>query len=538
MITINNFKGISKSPLTGFGAVVNCNVTKGLIRQEIKSANASTAVGLVNWINNNYALDDSGKLYSGLPFGTNEIVNSTTGAGQGLFVYNGYTYVARATALDRLPVQSTNATGTISSVGTAVTGVGTLFTSELAVNDVLSPSGWSGTKIHATITAITDDTHLTVDSAYDPNLTSIAFGYRRWANAWQTLDTATWHPMLVGLNNILYIGNGSKIATVNSSGTFNGNALDLTAEYSINAIAELGKNLMIGTSSSASSKADIFPWDRVSTSFNIPLKVGSGGIFQLATKDNILYVNTNTGFYKSNGSSVGLISHHIDLFRNVADSGVNRSLPSKNFGSPIPGAIMVAGERILFGLNLAAAFSFETGYHPSGVWSYRPDDGQIVMESIPSNGVLNNTSSSNIIGAINGTDTLYNFSWQQGASYGLDYFRDNNISSNFFSKDYSAFFESPLYEVGLPLSKATFRELTFVLMQTLTTGQGLRIKYRKSLSDDWTTIGTFNFAALGAVSHHTTKALITDAVTLQIRVEFAASTNTYHTIQLKEITLK
>lgn len=50
--------------------------------------------------------------------------------------------------------------GTVTQVGTAITGIGTAFTNEAAVGD-----GLSGTLISGTVTVITDDTHLTVNAS-------------------------------------------------------------------------------------------------------------------------------------------------------------------------------------------------------------------------------------------------------------------------------------------------------------------------------------------------------------------------------------
>ena len=64
-------------------------------------------------------------------------------------------------------------TGTIVSSGTAVTGMGTLFTSELNIGSVIYAGGES-----QIVTSIVDDTNLTVGAAFSPNLTSTVFTHR------------------------------------------------------------------------------------------------------------------------------------------------------------------------------------------------------------------------------------------------------------------------------------------------------------------------------------------------------------------------
>lgn len=63
---------------------------------------------------------------------------------------------------------STVLTGTAGSNGTAVLGVDTLFTTELAVGDYIG----NPTKGYRKITAIADNTHLTVKSAYDIDMSA------------------------------------------------------------------------------------------------------------------------------------------------------------------------------------------------------------------------------------------------------------------------------------------------------------------------------------------------------------------------------
>lgn len=63
-------------------------------------------------------------------------------------------------------------TGTATSVGTAVTGTGTLFTTELVVGDKIYISGDTSSNASRAVVAIADNTHLTTDSAFSPTLSA------------------------------------------------------------------------------------------------------------------------------------------------------------------------------------------------------------------------------------------------------------------------------------------------------------------------------------------------------------------------------
>lgn len=65
-------------------------------------------------------------------------------------------------------------TGTITSTGTAVVGVGTLFTTELTINDYIRTENANGGYV-AKVSAITDDTNLTLSTAFPANVSGESF---------------------------------------------------------------------------------------------------------------------------------------------------------------------------------------------------------------------------------------------------------------------------------------------------------------------------------------------------------------------------
>ena len=95
---------------------------------------------------------------------------------------------------------------------------------------------------------------------------------------------------------------------------------------------------------------------------------------------------------------------------------------------------------------------------------------------------------------------------------------------------YTGYFESALFQIGTPSSKKLSSEIDFSLVEPLSTGQGIKLKCRTSLSASWTTIGTYDFATYGAIQGLTRPMTIPVPVSeyLQIRVELTtgASSNT------------
>ena len=82
------------------------------------------------------------------------------------------------------------------------------------------------------------------------------------------------HPMIVGDDNILYIGNGKDLASLQSNGTDNNSALDLPEGYIITSFSKTPTHLVIyaytnnANSSLYRSKATAFFWDYRSESFD------------------------------------------------------------------------------------------------------------------------------------------------------------------------------------------------------------------------------------------------------------------------------
>jgi hypothetical protein len=74
------------------------------------------------------------------------------------------------------------------------------------------------------------------------------------------------------------------------------------------------------------------------------------------------------------------------------------------------------------------------------------------------------------------------------------------------------------------------------LSKPLRTGEGIILKYRKSIGDDWTTLGTKTFATEGALSSITFPAVM-GVNDIQIRCELITGATSTTTPELLEINL-
>jgi hypothetical protein len=91
---------------------------------------------------------------------------------------------------------------------------------------------------------------------------------------------------------------------------------------------------------------------------------------------------------------------------------------------------------------------------------------------------------------------------------------------------YKATYDSQLFIVGTIDNPKTFENITFTFLEPLLSGQGIKVSYRKNMTDSFTEIGTWDYSTIGGVISHTDKALIADAEIVQLRVQLTQATST------------
>jgi hypothetical protein len=333
------------------------------------------------------------------------------------------------------------------------------------------------------------------------------------------LTSAEFHQMKAAADGFLHIGNGSNVAKISNfvSGnpptfSFSSSALDLPSLYKIKPITELGRFLCVGTYTGANIYDNpvgaVFPWDKASDSFNDPVFVNDKGVSQLISENGLLY------------ASVGvqgrlLVSDNLSYFREL------RTIPlSPDIGENLnnyPNAMEVQEREILFGLAQNGG-----NLGPIGVYSYR--NGAVILKNTISEGSDGTTGSDlvKIYAVLPVSGDRYLVSWSVGDTYGTDITSFDTKYDN-----YQAYFETPLYPVGTNLSKKTYQFLEYRLGKPLVAGQSLRFKYRLSLDDAFTDIGTFSTSntANGSVTHRAI-AGIPECEQVQLRVELSQETTT------------
>lgn len=326
-------------------------------------------------------------------------------------------------------------------------------------------------------------------------------------------------PAVVGQDNIMYVGimnNVASISDATSSATINESALDLPTGYVIQSMSELGQNLMIGAryGTGVTTIGKIFPWDRVSSSFDFPIDTGSVGVPAMANQNNLLYALAGTSgqLVITNGSQVEQ-AKRIGDFTAEPEIGFSIYL---NCIAPWNGGILI-------GLGKTTG----TNRGPSGVYFYKNKRWTFYGLTL---GDGSDGSAVEIGCIIPISEFKFLVSYSVGTTYAIDY-----VDTTKRNTSYTSYFDSQMYEVGTTLRDRTMLTGDFQLTQALSTGQGIKVAYRTNTSDSYTTIGTYDFSTLGAVTNHNFSADIPSCQNVQFRISLTCNSTGTATPELMYI---
>lgn len=371
-------------------------------------------------------------------------------------------------------------------------------------------------------------------------------GSPSWSNSWATYTASNVKPAIVGQDDILYFGNGRYVGSIaEASGSvfapgnpatynYNASALTLPANYNVNCFAELGINLMIGTYKGAvlnvDKTADIFPWDRSSTGFRLPLRIKDFGVNQMISINNTLYFMTGTegSLYATNGAS-------IQFLRKLSQPMQHSSVQQDTYG-PVdlqgyPGAMMQHKNKLYFGVSRFA----NTYIGPEGVWSLDLQTNVLNFEHQISTG--NAVSAVGVrIGCLYSVDNeSYLIGWSDlnTSAKGID-----KVITTARYTNYAAYLDTEMYKVGTPNFPRTFKQMDIMLTKPLATGQGVKVSYRTNSAASFTTLATFDYATYGAKLSFNFMVPLDLLQQIQFRIALTTGSSSTTTPELEQIILR
>ena len=204
-----------------------------------------------------------------------------------------------------------------------------------------------------------------------------------WVSNWYTdltgnpvLTPNVPHPMCVGFNNLLLIGHGNYVASVDNAGTVNNTRLTFEKEYQVIWIRSSNSAIYVGCRNTRGRQAKVFIWDGNSENFNYDYKVGAGETFAGVIKDDICYTINNLGqLLAFNGGGF------VEVARLPITEKIKRWLNSNNLQVHKNGMAIV-DNKIHILLNASLGTSGSSAYYNellenmlSGIWEYTPEHG-------------------------------------------------------------------------------------------------------------------------------------------------------------------
>ena len=318
-----------------------------------------------------------------------------------------------------------------------------------------------------------------------------------WTYGWQTMNTtagtARNHHAIVGQDNIIYytddryIGSISELTVMDPSqanGTtyqWTSQALDLPLGSIAYWLEQLGVNLLI----TVGNDSYIYPWDRSSDSYGLPIPIGEWGGNKMKNIGNVVYVlaGTKGNIYWTQGT-------YCRLFK-ALPTYLTRNATTVSATNVTWGGVAAAGGNLLVGVGAASG--------QSGVYMITPE-GKATIDNYPSTGQANVT-------ALYADNDLYDMGYASGAD-------NNNYSARY--TNYECIVQSELFRIGDKTTKATLSTVE-VLIATALAGS-VRVGYRENTTGSFTTLATFTTATT-AISYETDIGL-TNLENIQIQVEY------------------
>lgn len=473
-ITSDEFtEGIARSPYLGIQQMVNLDIHNrpGVLRiaRRLEKESGSTVTGKLRFggvdynIGNFYGLDNDGELYERDKITESwSVANSFGSTDQGCVVWKNYALAFRGSGDSIIESYGPLSGGTASDNGTM---------------------------------------HSFSNDASSVNTDFITY---------VSLDDRVYVGMDNVLHEIVQVDGQDFDPTDGTTFSVNEDVLILPEGIVVTSISEAGTDILVGTNyGDTQTVADLFVWnpnksgtDTASPDQRIPFS--GNGIQHVTLSDNRVYavIGENANLKESDLTNVNEVIQVNDTSNNPETTYTynqkGEAMANHN-GGFVFGLQKDAAEPVIYQLKNGALTSFDIS------------EGQ-VDAGIRVGKVQSLTDDKLLVAWENQTGT---------STYGVDVTSDDTRYQN-----YSAYFVSQMYPVGRHLREKTYQYIGFILGKKLQADQGIRIKYRTSLNDSFTTIGTWDYDTYGDILAYEDNAnLPTDLTNLQLRVELTTGTS-------------
>ena len=111
-------------------------------------------------------------------------------------------------------------------------------------------------------------------------------------------------------------------------------------------------------------------------------------------------------------------------------------------------------------------------------------------------------------------------------TWAIESYYDDNVLK--VLDDDSAYITTGLMSVSEVYNKKTFRQLSLSFLRELTTGQSIKIYYRRNDNGAWTLLKTIDYNTYGAIKDIKVDAVLSDVIDLQIKIVINGYNSTNH----------
>lgn len=276
----------------------------------------------------------------------------------------------------------------------------------------------------------------------------------------------------------------------------------------------------------ASGTDKLFFWDKKSPSFTSYIKLQESGIKSIEIVDNTIYV-----FMENSGNIYRANTVSSELFLSIPDHITNE------YYNYIAGVENYrTNYTFLFKRELLFSVSIlDTDISRNYIMSYNFDKEQLTKKFISSYGETNERSG-NTFGYIysiynQGDNLLLSSSDYTVSGDTLNYavesqlYNDDYLGTRtkYVYDNYEPYIITGLLSYGENYNKRTLRELQVSFIRELTTGQGIKIYYRRNDNDSWTLLKTIDYTTYSGIKDLKVEAPITDIIDIEFKIELAGN---------------
>lgn len=369
-----------------------------------------------------------------------------------------------------------------------------------------------------------------------------------WVYGWGgvTVSTSSFqHHAIAAQDDAVYFCNNNSVGSIlekagqtfdpTNSATYTGNqnALKIPSGDAATYLAELGTSLLVG-----GLRNLVYPWDRVSPSYNYPLILGEARTYRIVSTNSSAYIfaGERGRIYITNGANV-------EEFYKIPDSITSAVSPYFNIGCPVVGTYN--GDAVYWRNQLMFSFVAETNAgaalsSTAGVWALDLATKAFRMEHKPSYSGYAGTFTA-IFTALrqNPDGDGVSACWTNSGSSGID------APSTSPYTNYETYIDTDYLPVGTYLNPTTDSQVEFKLSAPMVAGETLKISYRQKLTDAFTlmnggassTSSSGVFSGAGTISGFNT-VNFQKSQWVQFRVEYSSTASTPSYTRLREIRIR